>query len=359
MESVTSKCESPGITSVEKVKIASLFIGIGLATLVGFLASSLIGRFSFELAGLGLIAYVFGLRHGVDADHIAAIDNTTRKLMHEGKRPLSVGTWFSLGHSTIVVGLILALVLSTKAIIGAVPSLQGYGAIIGTAISGTFLWLIGLINVVIVLGIYRIFKQMRKGNVDQAELDRLLSERGFMNRYFRGLFKVIEKPWQMYPIGVLFGLGFDTASEVALIAISVGVGVTQSVPIWMVLVLPFMFTCGMVLVDTLDATSMRLVYGWAFLKPIRKIYYNLTITIISVLVAFVIGGVELLQVISGELNLTGTLWNWVASLNFETMGFGIIALFAVSWLVSIGYYRYKRFEDESPVFSMASEGSMP
>ena len=335
-----------GIISIEeKQKTILLFSGIAIATILGFIASGVIGRNYIVLAGMGVIAYVFGLRHGVDADHIAAIDNTTRKLMQEGKRPLTVGTWFSLGHSTIVVGLIVALVISTRAIVSSVPTLQNLGSIIGTAVSGTFLWLIGLVNIIIVLGIYRIFKQLRQGNLDQAKLENLLNERGFLNRYFKGLFKIVKKPWQIYPIGVLFGLGFDTASEVALIAISVGIGVTSSVPIWMILVLPFMFTCGMVLVDTADSVAMNLAYGWAFLKPIRKVYYNLTITIISVLVAFVIGSVELLQVMSGELNLSGPFWLWLSSLDFETLGFGIIAIFAISWVISVGYYKYKNYEN--------------
>ena len=333
------------MSSSEKFKVLLLYFPIGFATAFGFAASSIIGRESIVLAGLGIVAYVFGLRHGVDADHIAAIDNTTRKLMQEGKKPLTVGTWFSLGHSTIVVGLIVALVLSTREIASSIPALQSAGAIIGTAVSGTFLWLIGLINVVIVLGIYRIYKQLRKGSLDAARLDELLSKRGFMNRYFSSLFKIIREPWQIYPIGVLFGLGFDTATEVALIAISVGVGVSSNVPLWMILVLPFMFTCGMVLVDTSDGITMRMAYGWAFLKPIRKIYYNLTITIISVLVAFVIGTVEILQVLSGELALTGSFWSWLNSLDFETLGYGIVAIFVISWIISLAYYKYGRLEE--------------
>ena len=296
-------------------------------------------------AGLGLVAFVFGLRHGVDADHIAAIDNTTRKLMQEGNRPLTVGMWFSLGHSTIVVGLIISLVVATRAVVEAIPGLQEIGSLLGTTVSGVFLWFIGIINIVIAFEVYRIFHGLRDGKLNESQLDALLNNRGFMNKYFGHLFKLIKKPWQIYPVGVLFGLGFDTASEVAMIAISVGVGVSSGVPVWMILVLPLMFACGMVLVDTTDGVAMNLAYGWAFLKPIRKIYYNLTVTIISVLVAFLIGGVELLQVISGELNLTGGLWNWVAKLDFETMGFGIVAIFVLCWLVSIGFYRYKRLDE--------------
>lgn len=337
----------------EKVKLGVLYTIIISVTLFGFLASALIGKSYLVLAGLGVVAYLLGLRHGVDADHIAAIDNTTRKLMQEGQKPLTVGTWFSLGHSTVVILLIVALVFATRYVAAALPTLQQVGSILGTSISGLFLWAIGIINLVIVLDIYRIFTKMRAGKLDDKQLDKLLNKRGFMNRYFGHLFNVVKKPWQIYPIGVLFGLGFDTASEVALIAISVGVGVASSVPIWMVLVLPLMFTCGMVLIDTTDGVAMKLVYGWAFLKPIRKIYYNLTITIISVGVALLIGTVELLQVLSGELKLSGAFWIWLGSLSFETLGYAIIAIFVVSWIVALAVYRYKNFE-EMPV-SMVQE----
>ncbi|MGI0079993.1 MAG: HoxN/HupN/NixA family nickel/cobalt transporter, partial [Nitrososphaerales archaeon] len=307
--------------------------------------SILIGRTYITLAGLGVVAYVFGLRHGLDADHIAAIDNTTRKLMQEGKRPLAVGTWFSLGHSTIVVAMILGLVAATKAVIDAVPAAQNFGTVIGTTISGSFLWIIGLINLVIVLGIYRVLQSLRHGMLNQRELENLLDSRGFMTPYFKGVFRLVKRPWQIYPIGVLFGLGFDTASEVTLIAISVGIGVTSDLPVWMILVLPAMFTCGMVLVDTIDAVAVRVAYDWALLNPIRKIYYNLTVTVISVLVAFLVGTVELLQVLSGELKLSGPFWSSLASLDFETLGLGIMFLFVACWVVSMVYYRVRHFED--------------
>ncbi len=336
-----------------------LYIPIIVVTALGFVASAIVGNMSVVLAGLGIVAYVFGLRHGVDADHIAAIDNTTRKLMQEGKKPLTVGTFFSLGHSTIVVGLIVALVLSTRAVAGSIPALQNTGAIIGTAVSGTFLFIIGLINVIIVLGIYKIYKELRTGRLNGAQLEELLNKRGFLNRYLSPLFKIINKPWQIYPIGVLFGLGFDTASEIALIAISVGVGVSSSVPLWMILVLPLMFTCGMVLVDTTDGVTMRMAYGWAFMKPIRKIYYNLTITIISVVVAFLIGGVEVLQVLSGEFNLTGAFWNWLNGLDFESLGYGIVSIFVISWLISVVIYKYRRIEEGSFLGKQPGSASNP
>jgi nickel/cobalt transporter (NiCoT) family protein len=342
LESVQSKL---GLSRVEKLRILLIYSALAVATLIGFTVSIIVGQLSVLLAGLGILCYTFGLRHAVDADHIAAIDNTTRKLLQEGKRPLTVGLWFSLGHSTIVVGLIVSIVLATKTAIGQIPALQSNGAIIGTTVSGVFLFLIGLVNALIVIGIYRIFTTLKQGKLNESELENLLENRGFLNRYFKGLFRIVKKPWQIFPIGVLFGLGFDTASEVALIAISVGVGVSSRVPLWMILVLPFMFTCGMVLIDTTDGVTMRTAYGWAFLRPVRKIYYNLTVTIISVAVAFAIGGVELLQVVSDELKLNGPFWAYLGTLDFETLGFAIIGIFVVSWLASMAYWKIKRYDD--------------
>jgi high-affinity nickel-transport protein len=335
---------SQNLTGNEKIKVALIFSVLIGITAFGFSAAFVIGKIAVVLAGLGIVAYVFGLRHGVDADHIAAIDNTTRKLMQEGKRPCTVGMWFSLGHSTVVVALIVALVFATRAITSNIAALQSTGAVIGTLVSGSFLWIIGFINAVIVIGIYKIFQTLKQGKLNQQELDNLLENRGFMNRFFRSLYKVINKPWQIFPVGVLFGLGFDTASEVALIAISVGIGVSTSIPLYYILVLPLLFTCGMVTVDTADGVAMRLAYGWAFLNPIRKIYYNLTVTVISVLVAWAIGTVELLQVLAIELNLNGGFWSWLTTLNFEMIGFGIIGIFVFSWLLSLGYWRYKKYD---------------
>jgi high-affinity nickel-transport protein len=295
--------------------------------------------------GLGIAAYVFGLRHGVDADHIAAIDNTTRKLLHEDRKPLTVGTWFSLGHSTIVVALIVLLVVATQAVQAQLPILRTAGGLVGTAISGAFLVLIGIINIVIVLEVYRIFRGLKEGRFNEAELEEQLTKRGFLNRAFGRFFRLVRTPRQIYPIGVLFGLGFDTASEIALIAISVAVGISAAIPLYVVLVLPLLFTCGMVLVDTTDGIAMRYAYGWAFLKPIRKIYYNLTVTVISILVAFVIGGIELLSLVSGELGLSGGVWGLIARLSFEDLGFAIIGLFVVTWLGAMAYYRYKGYDD--------------
>ncbi len=336
----------------EKARIVALYVAILGVTVVAFallfvFAGSADTRASagpaVAFAGLGIAAYVFGVRHGVDADHIAAIDNTTRKLLQDEQRPLTVGTWFSLGHSTIVVGLIVLLVFATQSVEAYLPSLRSTGNLIGTAVSGVFLFLIGLVNVVIVLEVYRIFQGLKRGRYSETELEEQLTKRGFLNRFFGRMFRLVRSPRQVYPIGLLFGLGFDTASEIALIAIAVGVSV--SVPFYYVLVLPLLFTCGMVLVDTTDGITMRLAYGWAFLKPIRKIYYNLTVTVISVLVAFVIGGVELLSVLTNELGLHGGLWSDVGTLSFEDLGFAIVALFGVTWGAAALYYRYRRYDD--------------
>ena len=327
-----------------KIKLITMYALIVVATLFGFTGSVIVGRLSVLVAGLGIVSYVLGLRHAVDADHIAAIDNTTRKLLQEKQRPFTVGLWFSLGHSTIVLCLIVALIFATRAVVGHIPALQASGNIIGTAVSGGFLWVIGIVNAVIVLSIYRMFKEMRRGKMNQDELEREMDNRSFMNRYFRPLFRIVKEPWQIYPIGVLFGLGFDTATQITMIAISVGIGVSSSLPVWMILVLPFMFTCGMVLVDTTDGVTMGAAYGWAFSNPLRKIYYNLTITVISVFVALAIGTIELLQVIGDELNLTGPFWGWLENMDFETIGYVIISMFLVSWLIAVAVWKYKRFD---------------
>lgn len=331
----------------DRLRVVLLYLPIVALTAVGFAASTIIGKISVDLAGLSTVAYILGLRHAVDVDHIAAIDNVTRKLMQEGKDPMYVGTWFSLGHSTIVVGLIVALIFFTRTVKGVIPALQSNGAIVGTAVSGTFLWIIGLLNLAIAISIYGVYRDLRAGRNQSLGLEEMLSRRGFLNRYFHSLFRIVNKSWQIYPIGVLFGLGFDTASEVALIAISVGAGVSGQIPLWMILVLPFMFTCGMVLLDTTDGVAMRKAYGWAFMRPIRKIYYNLTLTVISVLVALAIGTVEVLQVFSLELKPSGAFWSWIIGLNFSEIGYFIIAIFGITWLISMAYYRYKGIEESA------------
>ena len=336
-----------GVSNVEKTKIGTVYFGITIVTGFSILAATIIGHISPVLAGLGIVAYVLGLRHGVDADHIAAIDNTTRKLMQQGKPRFTVGTWFSLGHSTIVFGLIATIVFVTRSIIVKIPAIQSWGAITGTLISGAFLWIIGFLNLLIVLSVYRIFKQAKEGTMNERQLEEFMENRGFLNRLFKPLFKIVNEAWQIYPIGVLFGLGFDTATEVALIAISVGIGVSSSVPLWQIMVLPLLFTCGMVLTDTTDGVTMRCAYAWAFLTPLKRVFYNLTVTVMSVLVAFVIGSVELIQVLGIELNLNSGFWNWLQNLDFETMGFAIVAIFVVTWAAAYAVWKYKGY-DKTP-----------
>lgn len=331
-------------TDAEKGRVLVIYLILAAATILGVGASVTVGRASVVLAGLVIVAFVFGLRHGMDADHISAIDNVTRKLIQEGKRPLTVGTWFSLGHSTVVLVMVIVLVAATKTLVQSVPFLQSTGAVLGTVISGTFLWVIGLMNIAIVFGLYGVFRGLRSRDNSSPEYEQMLDSRGFMSRYFSSLFRLVSQPWKAYWIGLLFGLGFDTASEIALIAISVGVGVSGSVPLWMVLLLPFMFTCGMVLVDTTDGVAMRLAYGWAVLNPIRKVYYNLTITVISVLVAFAIGTIELLQVVTLELRLQGPLWGFLGSLDFESLGFVVVGVFGATWLLSMANWKYRNYD---------------
>ena len=338
---------NPILSWGEKARISILYAVIATITILAMSTSVVIGQVSPVLSGLGIVAYVLGLRHGVDADHIAAIDNTTRKLMQQGKPRFTVGTWFSLGHSTIVVALIAVIVFVTRTVIGQIPALQSWGDVFGTLVSGAFLFVIGFVNLLIVLGVYRLFKQARAGAVKEKELEEYMQNRGFMNRFFRPLFKFVNDAWQIFPIGVLFGLGFDTATEVALIAISVGVGVSSAIPLWEILVLPVLFTCGMVLTDTTDGVTMRLAYGLAFLTPLKKIYYNLTVTVMSVLVAFVIGGIELVQVLSIELSLNGPVWSWFNNLDFETMGFAIVGVFVITWITSYAVWKHKKYEQGS------------
>ena len=297
------------------------------------------------LAGLGVLAYTFGLRHAFDADHIAAIDNTTRKLLQQGKRPLGVGFFFSLGHSSIVFGLAAGLAVAAKTVNSKLPSFQDWGGYVGAGVSGTFLWIIGVLNLVVLLDILRIFRDMRRGAYDEERLEQRLHDRGFMNRFFLGkLFRLVSKSWHMYPLGVLFGLGFDTATEVGLLAIAAGVA-THHVPFLAVLSLPILFAAGMSLMDTADGAFMSHAYGWAFSNPVRKVYYNITVTSLSVAVALVIGTVELLQVAATKLQLESGFWSWLNALDFGQLGYGIVGLFVLTWAVSVTVWKTRRIEE--------------
>ncbi|MFI5254062.1 MAG: HoxN/HupN/NixA family nickel/cobalt transporter [Candidatus Limnocylindrales bacterium] len=290
------------------------------------------------------LAYTFGLRHAVDADHIAAIDNTTRKLMQDGQRPVGVGLFFSLGHSTIVVALSVLIAISAG-LISDVPALQHIGGLVGTGVSAVFLLIIGLINLVVLIDIYRMFRQVARGGAyDDAGLEAYLADRGLLARLFKPLLRVIRTSWHMYPLGVLFGLGFDTASEVALLGLAATSGASH-IPVAYILILPALFAAGMSLVDTTDGVLMLGAYGWAYMKPIRKLYYNLNITLVSVLIAFLIGGIEVLSVVAQQFDLRGGVWDWVGSLDFGFVGLGIIVIFVSSWAVSTFIYRWRGYDD--------------
>jgi high-affinity nickel-transport protein len=298
--------------------------------------------------GIGLTAYTLGLRHAFDADHIAAIDNTTRKFMAEGKRPLSVGFFFSLGHSTIVFVLALLFALGIRSIAGQLASdtstLQSTTGLIGTLVSGSFLYVIGIINLVILIGIVRVFRRMRHGEFSEAELDAHLSSRGVMNRFYGRLTRSIEDPWQMYPLGILFGLGFDTATEIALLFLAAGAAL-GGVPWYAILCLPILFAAGMSLLDTIDGAFMNFAYGWAFSKPVRKVYYNITITGLSVAVALMIGTVELLSTLVDKLSLRGGVWDFVAAIDLNAVGYLVVALFVLTWAVALAVWRFGRIEE--------------
>ncbi len=304
-----------------------------------------------ELFGLGtgVLAYTLGMRHAFDADHIAAIDNTTRKLVGEGKRPLSIGFFFSLGHSTVVFVLAVLLNFGIKALDGAArnngSSLHQVTNVVGTSVSGTFLFLIGALNVVVLVSIVKVFREMRRGSYDDAELERQLASRGLMNRFFGGYAARIDTPWKIYPVGVLFGLGFDTATEVALLVLA-GSAVVGGLPFYAILALPILFAAGMSLFDTLDGCFMNFAYDWAFAKPVRKIFYNLTVTGLSVFVAFFIGTVEIMGLIAQEANLSGGVWGFVAHFNINTAGFVIVGVFVVTWLVALAVWRFGRIEEK-------------
>jgi high-affinity nickel-transport protein len=297
-----------------------------------------------------VLAYTFGLRHAFDADHIAAIDNTTRKMLQHEKRPLGVGFFFSLGHSTIVFGLALALALAAKTVNSSIPSFQNWGGYVGTSVSGAFLWIIGILNLLVLLDILRIFKEMRRGSYDRERLEQRLLDRGFMNRFFIGkLFRFVSKSWHMYPLGILFGLGFDTASEVGLLALAAGVA-THHVPFLAVMSLPILFAAGMSLMDTIDGAFMTQAYGWAFSNPVRKVYYNITVTSLSVAVALLIGTVELLQVLAQKLSLDTGFWGWLGGLDFGNLGYGVVGLFVLTWAVSVVVWKGGRIEERWSAF---------
>ncbi len=328
------------------IAIYCLLIGVN----IGVWAWAVVAFHDFPiLMGTAALAYSFGLRHAFDADHIAAIDNVTRKLMQEGRRPVAVGLFFSLGHSTIVVALSVALAITATALQDRFETFKSVGGMVGTAVSALFLFAIAFANLLVLLSVYRAFQTAKNGGrIADEELDLMLANRGFLARLFRRLFRVIERSWQMYPLGVLFGLGFDTATEIGLLGIS-ATQASQGLPIWSIMVFPALFTAGMTLLDTTDSILMLGAYGWAFIKPIRKLYYNLTITAVSVVVAVVVGGLETLNLIGDRLGLTdgGGFWGAIGSLNdnFGVLGYVIVGIFIGAWLISYVVYRMKRYDE--------------
>lgn len=298
------------------------------------------------LLGTALLAYGFGLRHAVDADHIAAIDNVTRKLMQEKKRPVAVGFFFSLGHSSVVVLASIGVAFAASMMQARFEGFKAIGGVIGTSVSASFLLVIALMNLVILHAIYKAWRHVRQGGAYvEDDFDLLLADRGFMARIFRPLFRLISRSWHMYPLGFLFGLGFDTATEIGLLGIS-ATQASQGLSPWAIMVFPLLFSAGMSLVDTLDGHLMLGAYGWAYMKPIRKIYYNMTITLVSVVVAVVIGSIEALGLMGDQLDLKGSFWSFIGSLNdsFGMLGYMIIGIFVASWAISVMLYRLKGFD---------------
>jgi high-affinity nickel-transport protein len=349
------------LSSKDRFSLGGMYGFIALLHIVGFVvlfavvvpANYSLGTTGVYTAGIGLLAYTFGLRHAFDADHIAAVDNTTRKLLGErtesGPRPLSVGFWFSLGHSTIVFGLTFLLSIGVRALAGQVEDdsspLHSVTGIIGASVSGVFLWILGIVNLVVLIGIIGVFRRMRHGHFDEQELEEQLNKRGFMNRFLNGLTKSVRKPWHIYPVGVLFGLGFDTATEVGLLVLAGGAA-AFNLPFYAILVLPILFAAGMSLMDTTDGVFMNFAYGWAFAKPVRKVFYNITITALSVAVALIIGTIELIGVLVAQAGIQSGLLFDIASIPLDLAGYAIVALFVLAWLVAFAVWKVGRVEEK-------------
>jgi len=368
------------MTAQERARLVALYgviAGLHVAGFVILFAFVVPSHYQGLGVGVAVLAYTLGLRHAFDADHISAIDNCTRKVLGERQgtgapRPLGFGFFFSLGHSTVVVAIGVGIVVAEKTVFGAVSDsgsgLERFGGLFGTVVSAAFLLLIGLLNLVILAGIVRIFASMRRGEYDEAELERQLANRGFFYRFFGRWMKVITKEWQLYPVGVVFGLGFDTATEVALLS-TTALLASQHIPWYAIICLPVLFTAGMTFMDTTDGLLMNLAYGWAFFNPVRKVYYNLTITGLSVAICFVVGAVEALSLLPQEihgLSRTTGFWGLISRFNINTAGFVIVGLFLATWLAALLIWRYARIEKNgtqppSPAHPVApgAAGPMP
>jgi nickel/cobalt transporter (NiCoT) family protein len=327
--------------------IIGIYTLLILANLTAWAWAVLVFRDRPVLLGSALLAYGFGLRHAVDADHIAAIDNATRKLMQEGKRPVGVGLFFAMGHSTVVVLAAAGVAGAATALAGSLDRFKAVGSVVGTGVSALFLFAIAIANLIILRGVWQTFRHVRKGGrYVEEDFDLLLNSRGLLARLFRPLFRLISESWHMYPIGFLFGLGFDTATEVALLAVS-ATAAANGVSIWAIMVFPALFAAGMSLIDTTDGILMLGAYGWAFKKPLRKLYYNLMITFVSVVVAVLIGGIETLGLMGDQFALKGAFWNAVDALNgnFTALGVVVIGLFIAAWIGSVIVYRYTDLDE--------------
>jgi len=331
--------------------VIALLHVIGFGLLFGFVVPAHLDLGSTGIFGIGvgITAYTLGMRHAFDADHIGAIDNTTRKLMTDGQRPLSVGFFFSLGHSTIVFVLAAAFAVGIKGLSGAVKNdsstLHQATGLIGPSVSGVFLVVIGIINLVVLIGIVKVFQRMRHGEYDEAQLEEQLNNRGFMNRFLGRATRAVKQPWQMYPLGLLFGLGFDTATEIALLA-TAGSAAAGGLPLYAILCLPILFAAGMSLLDTIDGAFMNFAYGWAFSRPVRKVFYNITITALSVAVALIIGVIELLAVFADKLSLTFFPFDFVSGLDLNYVGYAIVGLFVITWAIALSVWRFGRIEEK-------------
>jgi len=352
----TNRSKSPiaGLSRDEIKRLSAMFAVIFFLLIGGTLLMWAATSGHYKLSdgtlfgwGTGFLALTLGMRHAFDADHISAIDNTTRKLMAEGKRPMGVGFFFSLGHSSVVTALAIILNFGIKSLGVQVKddksSLHHYTSLIGTSVSGTFLMLIATLNLVVLISVVKVFKSMREGLYNEEELEKHLNSRGFMMRFFGPIARRIDSSWKMYPLGILFGLGFDTATEVALLVLA-GSSVVAGLPWWEILSLPMLFAGGMSLLVTIDGSFMNFAYGWAFSRPVRKVYYNIVITGLSVIVAIFIGGLEVAQVFAGQLNLSGGFWNYANNFNINKAGFIIVAMFVAVWAFALLLWRYGKIE---------------
>jgi high-affinity nickel-transport protein len=332
------------LSRAEWLRLGGFGAGVLFLHVLGWGVFLYYSRHNPALAGLGSLAYTFGLRHAFDADHIAAIDNTTRKFLQDGKRSMGVGFFFSLGHSTIVFSLAAGLAIAAKTVNSKIPGFQDVGGYIGASVSGSFLLLIGLLNLIVLLDILGVFRQMKRGHYNEQKLEDALQNQGLMSRFFlRRVSDKIDKSWKMYPLGVLFGLGFDTATEIGLLALAAGVA-THHVPFLAIISLPLIFAAGMSLMDTADGAFMSHAYGWAFSNPLRKIYYNITVTSLSIAVALLIGMIELLQVMAAKLSLSGGFWAFLDNLDFGHIGYVVVGLFIATWAFSVILWKTRRIE---------------